>query len=159
MIFEITGDLLDTASGIICHQTNYHGAMGGGVARAIAEKILSEDQYAAYVAYCKERGRTALGTVQFLGEAPGLIVANVFSQDELKPQIEGNFDITDYGAMTIGLEHVRDMAERFDLSVHIPSGMGCGIAGGDWDRVRGIIDDVFADTSIEVYIVKREAAK
>lgn len=157
MIYEITGDLLNVENGIICHQTNYHGAMGGGVARAIAEKVLTKDQYGAYVDYCRQSGRQALGTVQFLGNIPGVVVANIFSQDELKPQIDGKFDITDYEAMAAALDCVRAVADEYGLPVHIPRGMGCGIAGGDWGRVRQIIDNAFGESDIEVFIVKRGA--
>lgn len=158
MIHEITGDLLDAKSGIICHQTNYHGVMGAGVARAIADKILTTQQYNAYVNYCWQAGRMALGTVQFLGNAPGLVVANIFSQDEAKPQLHGRYDITDYEAMFMALQRVRDLAEAHNMTVHIPHGMGCGIAGGDWNRVRQIIYSVFGGSSVHVYIVKKEVA-
>lgn len=156
MIYEITGDLLDAKSGIICHQTNYHGVMGAGVARAIADKILSTQQYNAYVNYCWQAGRTALGTVQFLGHAPGLVVANMFSQDEAKPQFNGRYDITDYEAMTACLIRVKDLAEAHNMTVHIPYRIGCGIAGGDWNLVRQLIYSVFGESPVDVYIVKKE---
>lgn len=158
MIHEITGDLLDAKSGIICHQTNYHGIMGAGVARAIADKILTIPQYNAYVNYCWQAGRTALGTVQFLGTAPGLVVANIFSQDEAKPQLTGKYDITDYEAMFTALQRVRELAEAHNMTVHIPHGMGCGIAGGDWNRVRQIIYSVFSSSPVDVFIVKKDLA-
>ena len=156
MISEITGDLLDAKSGIICHQTNYHGVMGAGVARAIANKILTASQHNAYVNYCWQYGRTAVGTVQFLGNAPGLVVANLFSQDESKPQIGGRYDITDYEAMLTCLLRVKEFAEVNNMAVHIPHGMGCGIAGGDWNYVRRLIYGVFENSSVTVFIVKKE---
>lgn len=158
MIHEINGDLLDAKSGIICHQTNYHGVMGAGVARAIADKILTPQQYNAYVNYCWQAGRTALGTVQFLGNAPGLVVANIFSQDEAKPQHNGRCDITDYEAMFTALQRVRDLAEAHNMTVYIPHGMGCGIAGGDWNRVRGIIYSLFEESPVDVFIVEKKVS-
>lgn len=156
MIYEITGDLLDAKSGIICHQTNYHGVMGAGVARAIADKILTTQQYNAYVNYCRQAGRTALGTVQFLGNAPGLVVANMFSQDEAKPQLNGRYDITDYEAMAACFIRIKDMAEACNMTVHIPYRIGCGIAGGNWSLVRQLIYSVFSGSPVDVYIVKKE---
>ena len=156
MIHEINGDLLDATSGIICHQTNYHGVMGAGVARAIADKILTTEQYNAYVNYCWQAGRMALGNVQFLGNAPGLVVANIFSQDEAKARINGKYDITDYNAMFMALQRVRDLAEAHNMTVRIPYKMGCGIAGGDWDRVRQIIYSIFGASTVDVFIVKKE---
>ena len=48
MLTEQTGDILKITNGIICHQTNYHGTMGGGVAAGIAEKLLTPEQYKEY---------------------------------------------------------------------------------------------------------------
>lgn len=158
MVHEITGDLLKVKQGIICHQTNYYGVMGGGIAAAIADRILTAEQYAAYSNYCKQAGRTALGTVQFLGNVPGLVVANMFCQDESKPQVDGRYDITDYEAMVSCLIRIRDLAEAHKLTVHIPHHIGCGIAGGDWNLVRQLIYSIFSESVVDVFIVAREAA-
>ena len=40
--------------GIICHQVNYQGVMGGGIAYSIAEKLLSAEQYREYQRLCAE---------------------------------------------------------------------------------------------------------
>lgn len=157
MLTEISGDLLDVRNGIICHQVNYYGVMGGGVAAAIADKLLSAEQYAAYSDYCKQAGRTALGNVQFLVCAPGLVVANMFCQDEALARTGGDFCITDYDLMHACFKRVRDLAQVTGLTVYAPRNIGCGIAGGDWGTVRQIIQDVFGDSSVEMVIVSREA--
>ena len=158
MVTEITGDLLKVRSGIICHQVNYYGVMGGGVAAAIADKILTAEQYAAYSNYCRQAGRTALGNVQLLGNVPGLVVANMFCQDEAKPQLDGKYDITDYEAMLTCFIRIRDLAEAHNMTVHIPHRIGCGIAGGDWNLVRQLIYSVFHESPVDAFIVCREAA-
>lgn len=157
MLTEITGDLLSVRSGIICHQVNYYGVMGGGVAAAIADNILSAEQYAAYSLYCKQAGRTALGTVQFLGCAPGLVVANMFCQDEALAR-SGGFCITDYELMRKCFTRVRNFAQIQNMTVYVPRNIGCGIAGGDWETVKQIMQDVFADSTVSAVIVSREAA-
>lgn len=134
--------------------------MGGGVAAAIAENILTDDQYRAYSDYCKHAGRTALGTVQFLGCSDGLIVANMFCQDEARARggaSEGG--ITDYVAMRRCFVRVRVMAQLQDKRVYIPRNIGCGIAGGDWGAVRYIIQDAFEQSPVEALIVGRERTK
>ena len=157
MLTEITGDLLKIENGIICHQVNYHGAMGGGVAAAIAENILTDEQYKAYVDYCKELGPDALGTVQFTGEENGLIVANMFCQDEAlaDPRIKKAQNITDYDAMRKCLVRVRSMAIKLGKRIYFPRNMGCGIAGGSWDTVLFLLRDIFAEYPVEAYIVGR----
>lgn len=160
MLTEITDDILNVKDGIICHQTNYYGAMGGGVAAAIAENILTEEQYKSYTDYCKQAGRTALGTVQFIGCTGGLIVANMFCQDDARARggmTEGG--ITDYDAMRRCLVRVRSMATLQGKRVYFPRNMGCGIAGGSWDTVKHIIKDVFGGYPVEAYIVGRKGSK
>ena len=159
MLTEINGDLLKIENGMICHQVNYHGAMGGGVAAAIAKNSLTKEQYEAYVDYCKEYGPDALGTVQLTGEENGLIVANMFCQDEELADPQGeNQNITDYDAMRKCLVRVRTMAVRLGKRVYFPHKLGCGIAGGSWDTVLFLLQDVFAAYPVEAYIVKRAKA-
>ena len=156
MLTEITGDLLNIRDGIIGHQVNYLGAMGGGVAAAIAENILTAEQYKSYSDYCKQTGRTALGTVQFIGCFDRLIVANMFCQDDARARggaFEGN--ITDYGAMQKCLVRVRTMARLHGKSVYFPHNMGCGIAGGDWEMVKYLLNDVFGAVPEKAFIVRR----
>ena len=159
MLTETTGDILKIDNGIICHQVNYRGVMGGGIAADIAENILSEEQYQEYVDFCKEKGRVALGTVQFMGCPGGLIVANMFCQDEELADPQGeNQNITDYDAMRKCLVRVRTMAVRLGKRVYFPHKLGCGIAGGSWDTVLFLLRDVFAAYPVEAYIVKRAKA-
>lgn len=160
MLTEMTGDILNVKDGIICHQVNYFGVMGGGVAAAIAENILTEEQYQAYAGYCKQAGRTALGTVQFLGCSDGLIVANMFCQDDARARggvAEGG--ITDYDAMRRCFVRVRSMAQVQGKRVYIPHNIGCGIAGGDWSTVKFIMEDAFKTYPVEAFILARKGAR
>lgn len=43
MIKEIQSDLLTCGADIICHQVNFEGIMGGGVALSIRNKLLLEN--------------------------------------------------------------------------------------------------------------------
>lgn len=157
MLTELTGDILNVKDGIICHQVNYFGVMGGGVAAAIAENILTEEQYRAYADFCKQAGRTALGTVQFLSCADRRIVANMFCQDDARARggmVEGG--ITDYDAMRRCFVRVRSMAQLQGKRVFVPRNIGCGIAGGDWNTVKSIMQDVFGAFPVEAFILGRK---
>lgn len=68
---------------------------------------------------------------------------NIFSQKE-------NFD-TDYEAMKIALEEIKQYAKDFKLSICMPYGIGCGIANGDWNIVYKIIEEVFSDYDVTLY--------
>lgn len=154
MVKEIKGNLLEQKKGILCHQTNYEGIMGGGIAYAIWEKLLPDSCKREYVNFCRKFGRDALGYTQFLFMTPARIVANCFSQNGFN-EVDADGSITNYGAMKECFEKVREFAVQQNLRlVFIPYGMGCGIAGGRWETVRGIIEDVFGASEVTATIVR-----
>ena len=130
--------------------------MGGGIAYAIWNKLLTTKNRKSYEDFCRKYGKKALGYVQFLLLKDDLIVANCFSQNGFdEPDVTGN--ITNYEAMRKCFVQVRDLALQQNLTlVFIPYGMGCGIAGGKWDKVRGIIEDVFGASEVTATIVRLE---
>lgn len=160
MIHNISGDaLIACKGGILCHQTNYFGVMGAGIAYAIRTKLLDKEAYRAYVDLCKLNGESLLGVVQFLYLNDGdIIVANCFSQRDMDNAYPNGRikPLTDYNYVRICFEVVRNCAEKtYHCPVYIPYKYGCGIAGGDWSKVQEIINDVFKDSLIDVYIVRR----
>lgn len=148
MIKEIQGDLLTCGADILCHQVNYHGIMGGGVAYAIATKLFTPDDYKTYQILCLQKGEQLVGSVQYIQSSidPRYTIANLFSQDE-RLAVMGVTSITDYSAMERGLLRLEQYAYTVKKSVAVPGYIGCGIAGGDWTRVKTILDRVFGDDS------------
>ena len=47
MVHEMTGDLLSCDADYICHQTNFYGVMGAGVAASIHSKLTSDPRVSA----------------------------------------------------------------------------------------------------------------
>lgn len=153
MINTILGDILEQTHGILCHQTNYDGVMGGGIAASIWNRLLTDQLKNNYVDFCRKNGKGTLGFAQFLFVRNDLIIANCFSQNGFdEPDADGS--ITNYEEMRECFETVYDFAKQRKLPVFIPHGMGCGIAGGDWTKVLGIIDDVFNKPDVSTTIVK-----
>lgn len=139
MVKEVVGDLLTCDADIICHQVNTYGVMGGGIAAAIRRKLLTQEQYAEYQRFCNDR--RILGKVQFIGncirkDGSSVILANIFSQEDMT---------TDYVAFDMCMGIVRDYAMRYGYTVAVPGHIGCGIAGGNWDTVKGILYSKFQD--------------
>lgn len=157
MIKEIHGDLLACDADVLCHQTNYYGVMGGGVALTIANKLFSPEDYARYVKHCERKHEALVGSVQYIQSSinPRYTVANLFSQDERLIHTTGT--ATDYDALERCLAFVEQYAYSTGKTVALPGGIGCGIAGGDWRRVREIIERVFGDnTDVQLTIVYKK---
>lgn len=156
---EITGDLLFCGADCICHQTNYDGVMGAGLAAAIHDKLLTPAAYEMYQRLCATRGRDLLGIVQCLpcrksgkAGAPSQVL-NLFCQDD-RPTTDGGF--TRYDHLRNCLKTVELYARTHDKTVAIPGNMGCGIAGGNWLEVRTCIELVFGKSPVSCTIVWKE---
>lgn len=154
MIRLVLGDLLNQ-QGVLCHQVNYEGVMGAGVAAAICNRLLSADQYREYQQICRKQGESLLGTNLYMPLPDGRVVANCFCQNSFM-RLDNGGSITNYDAMRKCFCDVRGYAIDSNLPVCIPRGMGCGIAGGSWEKVRDIIGDVFGEDSedVDVWIVQ-----
>lgn len=148
-VSEFRGDLIRDGRGILCHQVNFFGVMGGGIARSIKDKLLSDREYRHYQSDCERLGAALLGKVLYLPALDGRTVANMYCQ---RANVVDN-SLTDYKAMRECLEEVRTVALGGKLPVSIPGHLGCGIAGGDWNTVWKIILDVFADSPVRASII------
>lgn len=126
------GDLLSIQHGIICHQVNCRHVMGAGLAAQIKKRY--PRHYADYMARYAHLGSACITEI-----SPGkLYVAGIYGQDGY-----GRTGVhTQYPALKKGLERVVEYAAQWDLPVYLPFGIGCGLAGGDWHIVSGIIQEV-----------------
>lgn len=146
MINIVNGNILNCTEDIIVHQVNVQGIMGGGVARQLADRYKGlEDKYSEY---CKDHNNRYidLSADIFYYMTEDKIIANMFSQKE-------NFD-TDYLNMDIALTYLKEFAQKNNLSVAIPYGIGCGIARGEGNKVYKIIEEVFSDYDVTLYKLK-----
>ena len=143
-------NLLDVQRGIICHQTNCIGVMGGGVALQIRKKW--PKVYNEYLEDCKcfeKSPQRMLGHVQDILVKDGLVVANCYGQ-----VFPGHGCMTDYKAWDLILDKLSDISNYFSLDLHFPWMVGCGLAGGDWETMLGKINKAFGKSSIDVFIHK-----
>ena len=148
MVNEIVGDLLIDGRGILCHQTNYDGIKGAGIALHIKNRLMTKKQFEEYRKLCDLRGEMLLGTVQFMRLRDGRYLANCFS--EVKGDRSG-VD-TKYDKLVLCFKAVNSYAKAQGLPVSLPARIGCGIAGGHWPTVKQMIYDVF-DDDVDVTIV------
>ena len=77
---------------------------------------------------------------------PHLYVANLFGQDGYGRDKR----YTNYAALTAAL--FRAMKENPRATFRIPYGLGCGLAGGDWETVLDIIKEISDTWNVNVEI-------
>lgn len=143
-------NLLDVKEGIICHQVNCIGIMGGGIALQIRNKW--PKVYESYKTECKvfaDDPKRLLGHVQDIALDDNLIVSNCYGQ-----VYPGYGCMTDYRVWDTILDKLKDSSSYFNLSLNFPWMVGCGLAGGDRDIMFKKITDVFDSSSCRVFIHK-----
>lgn len=141
-IHYIKGDIFKQDVDIVGHQTNCLGIMGGGIAWTVRAKYPTV--YQEYAALCKQyKGHSSdmLGICQIVPTGNGRIgyIANLFGEDVPT----GTRVDTDYDALRKALTDLHNRVKGKNLTVGLPYKIGCGLAGGDWNIVDGIIHDVF----------------
>lgn len=128
IIAEIKGNLLDTEIKTIAHGVNCQDVMGSGVAKAIYTKYpeVKED-------YHNCAGNT-LGEVDEICTNGYHTIYNCWTQFYYGRK---NIRYVNYFAIC---QCFREMIKDGVQEVAIPR-IGCGLAGGDWDIVRELIND------------------
>lgn len=138
MIIEFKcGDLLKTNAKLICHQVNCKGVMGAGVAKAIKER--HPDAFYEYKEYCSVNSydsKRLLGDV-LLANSNGKIIASMFAQDGYG--FSGTH--TSYDMFKTCVVGIYEYAIKNGIDrIAMPFRIGCGLAGGDWEIVYGLLN-------------------
>lgn len=143
MVKIVQGDLFYADVDILAHGCNCKNGFGSGVAGMMAK--FHPRAKTAYHARFFEQG-WKLGDVQFV-PSNDQIIANCATQNEYYPRDRMH---ADYYAIRQSMEKVKEFAKNAGLSIGVPK-IGCGLAGGDWSIVKGILDEVFTDYDVAVY--------
>jgi O-acetyl-ADP-ribose deacetylase (regulator of RNase III) len=143
MVKVVKGDLFQADIDIIAHGCNCKNGFGSGVAGIVAkEHPRAKEEY--HAKFFNEGWH--LGDVQFVFSGYQTI-ANCATQNEYYPRNKRN---ADYDAIKVCMERVKLYAQTGDFSIGIPK-IGCGLAGGDWNVVLKILEEVFTDYDVTVY--------
>lgn len=135
---------------IICHQVNCKGVMGAGLAKQIRDKW--PDVYDRYRLMVETCGEFMLGSFHEVKVGPHLYVANLYGQEEYGRDKR----YTNYAALTAAL--FKGMKENPNATFRIPYGLGCGLAGGNWETVLNIIKEI-SDTwnvNVEIWVLQKK---
>jgi O-acetyl-ADP-ribose deacetylase (regulator of RNase III) len=128
----IKGDLL-TAKGIIAHGVNCVGGFGSGIAGQIAKQYPMVREF-----YLDKHnnGGWQLGDIQIVTVSPDKIIVNCATQNEFLPRDQVHVD---YPAIKLCLIQLNVLSRVLDLPINLPR-IGCGLAGGNWQTVKDIIE-------------------
>ena len=150
-----SGDILNWENkvDIIGHQVNCLGVMGGGLALQIASKWPSvESAYKKYIDNWCQHGsqKHLLGDCHITPTSSKCSIANLFGQYNI-----GGGKRTDYEALHKSLRYLKSYMQSQKLTkLALPVNLGCGLAGGDWKIVQGLIEDAFDESGIDVVLVE-----
>jgi O-acetyl-ADP-ribose deacetylase (regulator of RNase III) len=148
MIQEVNANLLEfpNIEGFI-HSCNCYHTMGSGIAAQIKKKY--PELYEADTKSGQRGDARRLGTFSFAKLSDGKVGYNLYSQHGFGRN--GRFTL--YDAMVNGLEKIEeDALERGLKSIGVPKNIGCVLGGGSWTIVRAILEDVFGESTLDLYI-------
>lgn len=148
----IKGDLIKLAKegkfDVIAHGCNCFCTMGAGIAPQMA-KAFGCDQYALELR-SREGEVDKLGRIDYqLGESP--VVINAYTQYGIGKKPNGE-PALDYAALTLCLRKINHLFKGQHIG--LPQ-IGCGLAGGNWQIVKSIIEKELCD--MEVTIVEYDS--
>jgi len=150
----IEQDMLALEEGILFHQVNCRGIMGGGIARSFALKWPElEIKYREYCQIYDTSQEQLIGRVWMFNASPTIRIANVFGQGD----VSRTKRMTSYDATVTAFERIVNSRRRnpeskyWNGQFYFPYKMGCGLGGGNWDIYSKIIETYFPDAIICKY--------
>ncbi len=146
----LIGDVLESkleGDKIIVHICNDIGAWGKGFVLSLSSKWrLPEEEYRKWY---KSNKNFELGEVQIVKVNENTFVGNMISQRGIKK------DFTSvpmrYDSLDKCLAKISNFALEKNLKVLMPR-IGCGLAGGRWEKITPIIENQLCEKGIEVYV-------
>jgi O-acetyl-ADP-ribose deacetylase (regulator of RNase III) len=158
MINYIDGDLIKLAKegtfDVITHGCNCMSTMGAGIAPQMA-KAFGVDEY-PLESFTRKGDINKLGQIEWFFERDGAIpfVVNSYTQYNYGVNHkDGTFKPIDYDALTMCMRKINHVFKGKHIG--LPK-MGAGLAGGDWDRIKNIIQTELKDMKISVVVYKPE---
>ena len=135
---------------IIAHVCNDIGGWGRGFVLALSKRWPQPER--EFKKWYKSGENFSLGEVIFVQVEENTWVANMVGQRDIKRKHDTAGDPpVRYEAIGKALSKVAVFANEIKASVHMPR-IGCGLAGGTWDKMEPIIMQELADKGIPVTV-------
>lgn len=154
MITQRTGDLIEFAQNtaapyskvVIAHVCNNLGLMGKGFAKQVAETFPE-------VAERFKRAKPAFQSTLILpSRSPSIYISNMVCMNGLFHRINNPAPLCN-DSLKECLRQTKVYAKDLGAQVHMPR-IGSGLARGDWNTIRGIIEDVFGESEVFVWDIE-----
>ena len=139
----VQGNILEATEDIIAHQVNCMGVAGGLAGEIFLKYPEAGDKYYSKITGSEIRGNM-LGDAQLI-ECEGKQICNLFGQ--FYPGADTRYEALNKSLLSLG-----NYARENNLTVALPYKLGCGIGGGDWDKVQNFIK--WSLTGVEYTIYK-----
>lgn len=149
MIKYVNGDIFKGKDSVIVHGCNCWCNMGAGIAVQV--------KYIYPYAY-EEDLKTKPGDMDKLGKYTSWTGKNIYYPEQYitivnaYTQFYPNVKIKpfDYNAFENVINTIKE--DFKGRSIAFPK-IGAGLAGGQWSKIESIINDVFYDTEVKVYLI------
>ena len=156
MVKIIDGNLLDFPNdiGFIAHSCNTQNVMGAGIARQIKDRYPK-----AYEAdcYAKNDKDNVLGNYSFsiVDSIINKGIYNMYTQSKIGDKRSVNYEAF-YVALTRVANNIEWQIAHDDTKPNfgLPWMISCGLAGGSWNVIFSMINDILIDRKFKTYIVK-----
>lgn len=133
---------------IITHICNDIGGWGKGFVLAISNRWKKPEN--EYREWFQNGENFTLGEIQIVQVENDLWVCNMIGQHKTISNSKGIPPIR-YEAVEKCLEKLVDEALKLNASIHMPR-IGCGLAGGKWEKIEPIIEKTLLKNNIEIYV-------
>jgi O-acetyl-ADP-ribose deacetylase (regulator of RNase III) len=172
---EIQGDLIEYAKrglfDVIAHGCNCHSTMGAGLAPQMAKtfgcdrfemELIGSDinklgniDYETFV--LGENAIWSLEDAKNNRNEPELTVINAYTQYNYgRNHSDGVLRPIDYEALTLCLRKMNMVFQGKRIGLPM---IGAGLAGGDWDHIKYLIQKELRDCQVTIVIYKKENNK
>jgi O-acetyl-ADP-ribose deacetylase (regulator of RNase III) len=166
MYQEVTGNLIRMALegqfDVIAHGCNCHSTMGAGLAPQMAKVFgcdvfemelwgstiekLGNIDYATFA--LTDVGPINLDDYEVHTYHPELIVVNAYTQYNYgKNHKDGSLRPADYEAITLCMRKMNSVFKGKHIGLPL---IGAGLAGGDWEIIKNIIQTELADCNVTI---------
>ena len=161
MITEVKADILDLinkssenkALNVLVQSCNCQNVMGKGIAKAISTAY---PEVARADNATQAGDRAKLGTYTYARVKENVVIANAYGQFNygwLNP-LDSNGRQTDYEALRKSLTAIRDDfagQSTQPVAFYLPRAIGSGLAKGNYNTIRGILEEVFKDHELVLF--------